>query len=334
MSESMTRGTPLMALQGARMRHDKGTLSLSSRLPFEVSKDHPVMVNPHIFGGLLDIGITSIEAHKNSLSIKTQTGMQAKLPVIPDPHRVMELRLSEGGSEVGPEQFEEWLSQTVTISKAINRYTGSAYTYRSNVFVYNSSVMVAARLKKGWPTPSIANPRLLANIMVHLAMDPVEAAICSETEVLVKTRAGTVLRAESAEDQLPNQPVEMLARYKSHAAPSAQVFDAHELRDAAIQLRLVAEAFGQSAANAEVKVTADAKGVTLRHHDNRVHLPCEGWGIGQLDVPLRSFITLSAIPNDCEEVHIVCAPKTGAPTPLIFRAGNLSFFMAAASRGD
>lgn len=334
MSESITRGTPLMALKGARMRHDIGTLSLSSKLPVEVGRDHPVMVNPHIFAGLLGIGITSIEAHKNALTIKTQTGMQAKLPVVPDPHRVMELRLSEGGSAIEAGQFVEWLNQAVVISKAINRYTGSAFTYRSNVFVYNSSVMVAARLTKGWPAPCIANPRLLANILAHTSGDPVNAAICSETEVLVKTTSGTVLRAESAEDQLPNQPVDMLARYKSHLAPAVQTLGAHELRDAAVQLRLVAEAFGHTASNAEVKVNADAKGVTLRHQDNKVHFPCEGWTLGQLDVPLRSFITLSAIPADCSEVHIVSAPQTGSPSPLIFRAGNLSFFMAAAARGE
>lgn len=334
MSESMTRGTPLMALQGARMRHDTGTLSLSSKLPVEVGRDHPVMVNPHIFAGLLGIGITSIESQKNALSITTQTGLRAKLPVIPDPHRIMELRLSEGGSEVGSEQFVEWLHHAVAISKAINRHTGSAYTYRSNVFVYNSSVMVTARLKKGWPAPCIANPRLLANILTHTTADPVQAAICGETEVLVKTVSGTVLRAESAEDQLPNQPVEMLAQYKSHQAPSVQTLGALELRDAAVQLRLVAEAFGQMPANAEVSVTADSKGVTLRHKDNKVHFPCEGWKLGRLDVPLRSFITLSAIPADCSEVDIVSAPKPGSPAPLIFRAGNLSFFMAAAARGE
>jgi hypothetical protein len=316
------------------MRHDKGTLSLTSRLPFEVGQEHPVMVNPHIFGGLLDIGITSVEAHKNALTITTQTGMLARVPVIPDPHRVMELRLSEGGSEVSPEQFQEWLDLAVIISKAINRYTGAAYTYRSNIFVFNSSVMIAARLNKGWPLPCIANPRLLARILAHASTDPVKAAICSENEVLVKTTSGTVLRAESAEEQLPNQPVDMLARYKSHLAPSVQALNGTELRDAATQLRLISEAFGQTAAHEEVRVTADAKGVTLRHQDNKLHFPCEGWSLGRLDVPLRSFMTLSAIPADCTEVQIVCAPTPGSPTPLIFRAGNLSFFMAAAARGE
>ncbi|MDT8992840.1 hypothetical protein RQP54_18345 [Curvibacter sp. APW13] len=333
MSESMTHGTPLMALHGSVMRHDVGTLSLSSQLPVLIDHDYPVMVNPHIFGGLLDIGITEIQSQKNGLSIKTTTGLHAKLPVIPDPHRVMELRLSEGGSAVDPEEFAAWLKQAVTISKAISRHAGSAYTYRSNVFVFNSSVMVAARLKKGWPVPCTANPRLLASILAHTAADPVKAAICAESEVLVKTASGKVLRAESAESQLPNQPVDMLARYKTHTAVAIQTIPAQDLCKAAIQLRCIAEAFGKSVAGADVKMAADASGVTVQLQDNKIHFPCDGWTLGKLDVPLQSFITLSAIPTDCDEVHVVSAPHTGSPSPLIFRAGNLSFFMAAAARG-
>ncbi|BDT74053.1 hypothetical protein os4_36060 (plasmid) [Comamonadaceae bacterium OS-4] len=334
MSESMTRGAPLMALQGTRMRHDVGTLSVNSELPVAVGKDHPVMVNPHIFAGLLDIGITAITVHKNALAITTQTGMEAKVPVIPDPHRVMELRLSEGGSEVEASLFVEWLNQSVAIGKAIGRHSGVVYTYRSNAFVFNSSVMIAARLSKGWPVQCTANPKLLANIIAQSAQDEVKRAICSDTEVLVKTASGTVLRAESAEDQLPQQPIEMLARFKAHTAPPLQVLNAGDLRDAAMQLSLISEAFGPSVANAEVHMTADAKGVTVKLLDSLVHFACEGWKLGNLNVPMRSFLTLRAIPVECNEAQIVASPTPGSQSPLVLRAGNLTFFMAAAAQGD
>lgn len=334
MSESMTRGTPLMALQGTRMRHDVGTLSVNSELPVGVGKDYPVMVNPYIFAGLLDIGITAINVQKNALTITTQTGLKAKLPVIPDPHRVMELRLSEGGAEVEPTLFVEWLNQAVAIGKAIGRYSGSVYTYRSNNFVFNSSVMIAARLSKGWPVPCSANPKLLSNIIAQSSEDEVKRAICNETEVLVKTASGKVLRAESAEDQLPQQPIEMLARFKAHSAPATQSLNAVDLRDAAIQLRLIAEAFGVAESNEEVYISADAKGLTVKLLDSLVHFACDGWKLGNLNVPMRSFLTLSAIPTTCKEAHIVASPTTGNQSPLVLRAGNLSFFMAAAARGD
>lgn len=323
-----------MALQGTRMRHDVGTLSMNSELPVGVGKEHPVMVNPHIFAGLLDIGITAINVQKNALAITTRTGMHAKLPVFPDPHRVMELRLSEGGSEVDAALFVEWLTQVVSIGKAIGRHSGVVYTYRSNAFVFNSSVMIAARLTKGWPVPCSSNPRILANILTQTLGDGVTRAIVSESEVLVKTVSGTVLRAESAEEQLPQQPVEMLARFKSHTAPSVQTLNARDLRDAAVQLRLVAEAFGPTVANAEVKISADSKGLAVRFNDNLVHFACDDWKLGHLEVPMRSFLTLTAIPEDCSEAHIVASPSPESASPFIVRAGNLSFFMAAAARED
>lgn len=334
MSESMTRGMPLMALQGATMRHDIGTLSMSSALPVKAGQGDPMMVNPHIFAGLLDIGITSIDQVRNALDIRTKTGLSARLPVVVDPHRNMALRIGAGGVEVPPELFVEWLTASVAIAKAMGRAVGSIYTYRSNVFAYNSSVMVAARLSKAWPTPSTANPRLLANILAAVDGCTITSAQCSETEVLVRTDKAKVLRAEAQEEPTPQQPVDMLARFKSHIAPAIQSLPANALRDVVHQLRLVADAFGNVSAAAEVRMCPDAKGLMVRLLDNKVHVPCEHWTLGRLDVPFRSFVTLGAIPNDSSEVHFVSAPSVRPSAPLVLRSGNLSFFMAAAARGE
>lgn len=337
MSETMTRGAQFMVLHGAMMRHDVGAFAKSTPLPVDVSKNYPVMVSPELFGGLLKMGIKSIEsAGSNAISITTMTGLQAKIPVVTDPHRNLNLSISKESTNVDPQLFNAWICASVSIAKAIPRAT-NVYTYRSNAFVYNNYVMVTARLTKAWPLATVANVKHLGLLWSEINRTTVTSARCTMSEILVETSEGQALRVEAEEEAMPLQPVTMLAKLKAHVATPLLAIDAQALRVAAEQIAVVAQAATMlsSAKNVDHVVFSQDKGtLVLRAQGDRIHIGSVQWPFGAIRVQTKAFAALQEIPARCTEVQIIAVPNKGISSPLVLRADDLSFFMAASGEDE
>lgn len=334
MSESMTRGAQMMVLQGSSMRHDIGALAKAAPLPCGELGDIPMMVDPELFQGLLKLGIKTMRADRNSLSIQTTTGLKARVPVMVDPHRNMRLSISSECESVDPAKFKEWMQAAVAVSKAVAK-SNSVYTYRSSIFSYNKHVLVAVRLSAPWPLPTVANAKHVGTIWNDISDVELEMASCTSSEILVRTKGQVTTRVEAEEETMPLPPLELLAMVKPHLQKVKLVFEAAQLRAAVDQIVVVAQAaraikdFSQ-AGNEFVEFVPSGSALTMRFNANTVHLDVP-WNLGAIKVPFRAFTALAAIPHDCATVDVVAAPTESATTPLVLRAGAMSFFLAAAS---
>lgn len=331
MCENMLRGSSLAVVDGPSVRRDTAGISITVPLPCDAGTPYPIKVDPSILDGLMKAGIAHVSTTQKTLGITTQTGLVAQLPFVPDPHRSTQLRLSQDGERIEPERMQEWLEAVVTVGRALGRSNATVYTYRSFVFAHNTEVMLASRLSKAWPIPCSSNPQMLAQLQRAVSNECIVDALCNQTEVLVKTAQGGVFRGESLEHQIPQSPWSMLVKYRSHVAPSIQAFPGAGLRVALEQLLVAASARGPSSSNVFTQWVGRGENLRIKLGDDHAHVVCNGWNLGQWEVPLRSLASLVAIAGD-DGVDIVCAPEPGKPSPLVFRAGRYSCFMAANAR--
>lgn len=329
MSEQMTRGTPLMVIQGASLRHDTGAVARSATLPCKLDSaaESPVMVNPELFSGLMKMGIKSLKGHNNALTVHTQSGLKARIPVVHDPHRNMQLSIGKDGIEVQPGLFQSWLDAALLIARGTSE--AMTYTYRSTTFAFNRHVMIAARLAKGWPLPSITSSKHLQPIQQSIAGHEIAEVSCTSSEILVKTTSAHAVRVESAEMTMPEQPIGMIAQYKPHTLPPLLSVDASLLMDAIQQVVVVAQA--NRVNDTHVVELVPHKGyLVIRSTWTQVHIEGVAWPFGTVKVPFKGFASLIALAGKFDLVEVVSVPTPERPSDvLIIRAGVFSFFLAS-----
>ena len=331
MPEYMTRGTEMMLLQGGQFRYDKGATATTMPLPCRGAGDTPIVVNPELFAGLMKMGVLSIEKRANAVSVVTTTGLQARIPVMLDPFRKLELTVGKDSSAVDPDLFMAWLRLAAIASRTLKSH--SIYTYRSNVFTYNRVALVASRLPSAWPVPAVSSAKHVNAIQTALCEKAVVSAYCSRNEILVRTDT-MAMQVESTDETMPQPPIDLLSKFKPHSASTLASVDAQTFRSASEQMALVAQALTSRKAELQVDeqmvdFCPEKGGLTVSSSGASIFMEGVRWVGSPIRTPLRAFAALSTIGRDVQTMDLIAAPAAGRSSPLVLRAAETSFFLAA-----